>query len=190
VANNLNDNYDVIVVLGAPNDASGTLSAVALSRAEKAIAEYGERPGCKLLLTGGFGDRFNTTDKPHAHYVAQHLVRRGVDPGDILDFALSSNTVEDAILVRKILAGHPVDEIRIVTSDFHCRRAELIFRQAFPDRKVVVLASTVPLPPKEQARRLEHEAQALRQIEQQGGVIFPPSIGQGAQVKRSRHGEE
>jgi len=170
----MHDSYDVIVVLGAPNDAVGTLSAIALSRAQRAFTEYCRHPGCRLLLTGGFGDRFNTTDQPHAHHVAQHLIRRGVDPGDILEFALSSNTVEDAVLARKVLAGKPVDEIRVVTSDFHCRRAELIFGQAFPDKKVVVLGTTVPLSPAEQARRVAHEAQALRQIEQQGGVHFPP----------------
>ena len=63
----------VIIVLGAPNDSEGNLSAIAIERCQQALIEYAQNPGAKILPTGGWGEHFNTTDKPHSHYLRQYL---------------------------------------------------------------------------------------------------------------------
>src|SRR6266536_4320288 len=77
-------NLDVIVVLGASNDAQGGLTPTAVARAECALGEYCAREGSKMLITGGFGPHFNVGPEPHARYVRRYLVSRGVRPADIL----------------------------------------------------------------------------------------------------------
>lgn len=126
----------VIIVLGAQNDASGRLSATALARARTALAEYHRRSGSKLLPTGGYGIHFNTTGRPHAYYVAQFLISRGVPRTDILEFAESSNTLEDAILSKRILERYALESVTVVTSDFHMPRAWLLFQKILPSQTI------------------------------------------------------
>ena len=67
----------VILVLGSPNDAQGHLSSIALERCSQALAEFRKNPGYAVLPTGGWGEHFNTTDKPHGFYVRRELQTRG-----------------------------------------------------------------------------------------------------------------
>ncbi len=162
----------VIIVLGSRNDASGQLSTTALARAETALAEYQRRPGCKLLLTGGYGSHFNTTARPHASYVAEFLTSRGVPPADIMEFAESSNTIEDAILAKRVLERHAVDELTVVSSDFHVPRARLIFERVFPAQAIQFIEAPAGLEPDEYERACQREQESIRKIEESG---FPLS---------------
>jgi uncharacterized SAM-binding protein YcdF (DUF218 family) len=93
---------DLIIVLGAQNDAQGRLSAMALARARGALEVYRECTGRRLVVTGGYG-HFNPAPLPHAHYMARYLIAQGVDPTDILAQVESAHTVEDAALTRQFL---------------------------------------------------------------------------------------
>ncbi len=154
----------VIVVLGAPNDENGQLSAVALGRAETALREYRAHPGGKLLLTGGYGSHFNTTDKPHAHYAARFLTSRGAAPEDILPFAESATTIEDALLAERILRGYAVESLTVVTSGFHLRRARLIFEKVFPSQAITFVAAPDALSPEEYEQARRHEEEAIARL--------------------------
>jgi uncharacterized SAM-binding protein YcdF (DUF218 family) len=90
---------DLIIVLGAQNDAQGRLSAMARARARGALEAYRRRAGSRLVVTGGYG-HFNPAPLPHAHYMAAHLIEQGVDPDHILARVESAHTVEDAALTR------------------------------------------------------------------------------------------
>ncbi len=188
----MDEKLDILIVLGAPNDLDGRLSPIALSRAERALEEYRKRPGCRLLLGGGYGERFNTTTKPHAHHVARHLISNGVSPTDIVGFAEGSNTVEEAVLAHRILASRSVRRIYVITSDFHCQRVQLIYEHVFAGYEISVLGATAALSPDEAAKRTRHEAEALRTIREQGGVIIPPipegSRNPGQPQPRARNG--
>ena len=83
-----------IVVLGSPNDAEGNLSSIGIERCQQALAEYARNPVARMLPTGGWGDHFNTTDKPHGYYTRQYLMAHGV-PEDILS-ALRAPHIQDA----------------------------------------------------------------------------------------------
>lgn len=123
----------LIVVLGSPNSDKGELYSVAKERCELALAEYAKRPGWKILLTGGYGAHFNTTDQPHAAYLKRYLLDRGIPERAIVEFAESTNTLQDASLAKPIVLKYAAPEIVVITSDFHLDRARYIFKREFAD---------------------------------------------------------
>ena len=121
----------LIVVLGSPNSEEGELYSIAQARCQVALDEYARRDGWKLLLTGGYGAHFNTTDRPHAAYLQDYLIARGIPVGDIVEFAESTNTIEDASLSKPIVHKHGVKTILVITSDYHEDRARYVFEKEF-----------------------------------------------------------
>jgi uncharacterized SAM-binding protein YcdF (DUF218 family) len=121
----------IIIILGSPNDEQGNLSDTAIGRLNKALQEYRRHPGYKILCTGGFGEHFNTTDKPHACYAINYLLQQGLLETDILEIVESQNTLEDALISKPIVEKHGVKFLVIVSSDFHMKRVKCIFGQVF-----------------------------------------------------------
>jgi len=95
------------------------------------MLEHHQHPGFKILPTGGRGAHFNTTDKPHAHYLKEYLIRQGIPPDDILEFARSRNTIEDATLSYPIVQRYGATHVIVVTSDYHGTRARYIFQREY-----------------------------------------------------------
>jgi uncharacterized SAM-binding protein YcdF (DUF218 family) len=124
---------DVIVLLGSPNSEQGQLYSVAQERCRRALQEYRAREGCKILPTGGYGAHFNTSDHPHAWYLRAWLVAHGVPERDILPFADSSNTIEDAALSYPIVRRYGAHHVIVVTSDYHAARARYVFERVYRD---------------------------------------------------------
>lgn len=157
----------VIIVLGSPNDDQGQLSSMALERCSKAVAEFRENPGYAILPTGGWGQHFNTTDKPHAFYIHKELSMRGIPESAFLAYVESSNTIEDARQSRIALDAYPEADLVVVTSDFHAARARFLFEREFRGRQIRISESVTNLPPKELARLQEHELDALKKLKNQ-----------------------
>lgn len=159
----------LIVILGAPNDEAGNLSAIAQGRAERGYAEYVRlrTAGWKLLLTGGFGAHFNTTDKPHAYYIRQNLLQRGVPATDIVGWAESRNTIEDGFFSRPLVERYGVTNLLIVTSDFHLGRANYVFAHVFPTVALTfaLVDYLAQCPIEEQRRIVEHETRGLQRLQ-------------------------
>jgi uncharacterized SAM-binding protein YcdF (DUF218 family) len=126
----------MIVILGSPNSEAGQLYSVAKERCELALAECAKRSDWKLLLTGGYGAHFNTTDQPHAAYLKHYLVKRGIPSQEIVEFAESTNTLQDASFSKPIVLKYGVSEIVVVTSDYHIDRARYVFEREFADTGV------------------------------------------------------
>jgi uncharacterized SAM-binding protein YcdF (DUF218 family) len=126
----------MIIVLGSPNSKDGKLYNIARERCELAIREYRQRPGWKLLLTGGYGAHFNTTDQPHAAYLKHYLISRGIPAHDIVEFAVSTNTLEDASCSKPIVQKYKVTKIVVVTSDYHLDRARYVFEREYADTEI------------------------------------------------------
>ena len=131
----------LIVVLGSPNGEKGELFNIAVERCNLALKEYKKHSDWKLLLTGGFGDHFNRTDKPHAHYLKEYLVSKGIPENSFLEFALSKSTIEDAELTKNIALNNQAGHILIITSDHHFDRADYIFEKIFEDTDVRICFS-------------------------------------------------
>jgi uncharacterized SAM-binding protein YcdF (DUF218 family) len=187
---------DVVIVLGAQNDAQGRLSPTALARAQGALDEVRRRPGARLLVTGGYG-RFNPAPLPHAHYMAAHLVEQGVDPDHILARVESAHTVEDAALTYRLLeglagSGHwdapttttadasltragtrlSVVSIVVVTSELHVPRARLIFEHFYDPAQLTFVGTPDAVSPERLQELKAHESEQIARIGQQGGVIY------------------
>lgn len=126
----------IIIILGSPNSKDGQLYSVAKQRCDKGIQEYLNNPAWRIVLTGGFGEHFNESAKPHTYYLKNYLLMRGIDPAAIIDSVMSTNTLEDASLSRPIIEQYNVGDILVVTSDFHYERARFIFEREFANVKI------------------------------------------------------
>lgn len=154
----------VIVVLGSPNDEQGGLYSIALERCAQAFVEYQIHAEYKILPTGGWGEHFNTTDKPHGFYTQQELINRGIPETAFLPCVESSNTIEDARLTCLALKPFPKVDLIVVTSDFHAARARFLFEREFPERRISISASRTILPTGALARLQDHERKALEKL--------------------------
>ena len=94
---------EVLIVLGSPNSPSGELSDISKSRLDYCRNIFTK--GQLILCTGGCGPHFNTSDKPHSLYGRDYLIKNGLSEKDFLEFALSENTVDDAVKIKPILSG-------------------------------------------------------------------------------------
>lgn len=72
----------IILLLGAPNDEQGRLSQMAQDRIDCAYNLYANNEHMTFLCTGGYGQHFNTTNRPHAYYAKQALIKKGVREED------------------------------------------------------------------------------------------------------------
>ncbi len=153
----------LIVVLGSPNAEDGALYSIARERCRLALDEYARRDGWKLLLTGGYGAHFNTTDQPHAAYLKDYLTARGIPEADIVEFAQSSNTLEDASCSKPIVRKYGVQEILVITSDYHQARARHVFEREFADTGVEIAFSVAQT----DEAACELDLEALRRHERQ-----------------------
>ncbi len=126
----------IIIILGSPNSYEGELHNVAKQRCEKGIQEYLNHPTWKIALTGGFGEHFNKSEQPHAIYLQKYLIERGIAPEVILDPVMSTNTLEDASLTKPIIVKYNVEDILVVSSDFHYARARYIFESEYFDTNI------------------------------------------------------
>lgn len=121
---------DFIVVLGHENDAEGNLSNCSESRCILAAELLREaKQPTKVILTGGFGLSFNLSNASHSSLLRRYLVQLGVDERQIVHEVRSAGTHQDAIGVLSFLKEHnEIGHLKVVTSDYHAERAELIFR--------------------------------------------------------------
>lgn len=154
----------MIVVLGSPNDEQGELSSIALERCARAISEFRKHSDYAVLPTGGWGDHFNRTEKPHGFYIQRELLAHGIPETAFLPCVESSNTIEDAKLSRPVLEEYPEADLIVVTSDFHAARARFLFEREFPERQISISASRTDLPPEALTRLKDHERKAMERL--------------------------
>jgi hypothetical protein len=160
-----------LFILGSPNSEDGMLSPTSTNRAAKAIELQTAHPESVLLATGGFGSHFNTSSVPHRELLHQYLLQQGavIDPGASNDL-LSSNTVEDAIMILKFSASQGSERCGIVTSKFHIARCRYIFECLA--RLDFVQFFVADDPPSLNPEIFRHEAAALSLLQAQGGVLI------------------
>ncbi len=150
-----------LCVLGGSNDQAGNLDSISMERvqlcAERFSFERINNRASIILATGGFGGHFNRTGTPHNEYVRRGLTNLGVpDLGIITKGLESSNTVEDALLIKQYLGDKFEPSLHIITSSYHIKRVQLVFRAVLPDTEMLFVSPLTPVevPP----NLLEHEA--------------------------------
>ncbi len=150
----------IIIVLGSRNDSKGNLSPNSKNRVDRAIEELKKIPNYKLLLTGGFG-KFNLTSKPHAQYLKEYALEKGVEKVDILRIVESGSTVEDAYLAKPILDKYKPEKVFVSTSNFYLPRAKFIFEKILPQYNLEFLGSKENTSPLILKKLQAHEKIAL-----------------------------
>ncbi len=158
----------VIMVLGAPNDEYGNLSAIALDRLYLAYELAINNEKSLLLCTGGNGDHFNKTEKPHYYFAERFLQMKGIDKGRFLNGIPSRNTIEDFTLSMPTVQAINPDLLVIVTSKFHMGRVRYIAEKVFGSINKFYVSSTSSLTETELKPLIDHENQALQAIKEKG----------------------
>ena len=159
----------IIFVLGSPNSDDGGLSDISLGRIECAVAIQALLPESVIVATGGFGIHFNSTKTPHRELVHCRLSELGFSlsvggPDDLL----SSNTVEDVLMIAAFATSHGYERYSVVTSKFHLQRCRYIF-DCLEVKPVDLYGSNDPLGL--DPNIVKHEARALSQLVGQNGVV-------------------
>jgi len=158
----------IIIILGSPNDERGNLSDIGISRLDRGLQEYRKRKGYKILCTGGFGEHFNTTERPHAEYGVNYLLQSGLAEIDVLEIAESRNTAEDALLAMPIVEKHEVKSLIIVSSDFHMKRVKYIFKRVFRGFNLKFYGAQTNFTDQQYRALKNHEERELKKIKKSG----------------------
>lgn len=156
----------VLIVLGSPNSSSGILSDISLSRLDYCLTQY--KPGVKILCTGGWGPHFNDSANSHASYAKKYLINKGVQTGDLLESALSQNTVEDAVKVKPIISGFMNAKLTVITSDYHLERVSLIFKEILKNYELRIVGVENNMDKEQLGSLLLHEKEAIDAILKNG----------------------
>ena len=167
----MKDRLEVLIVLGSPNSAQGVLGAIAIDRLDVCYKLFDWKKNL-ILCTGGFGDHFNPTNKPHATYAIEYLLCLGIEKHYFMDIALSSNTVEDAVKAKQVLSHSDSHySVKIITSDFHLERVKLVFETILTGFDKTYFGVTHHHPIEEKQKLIDHEKKAIEAI-RKNGIYF------------------
>ncbi|SNY95007.1 YdcF family protein [Flagellimonas pacifica] len=158
---------NVLIVLGSPNSVSGELSSISKSRLDCCADLFKKKS--LVLCTGGWGPNFNTAKHPHAHYAKAYLMKKGVQGNAFLEFALSENTVDDAVKAKSILSKLKNElSLTIITSGYHLERVRLVFNEILKGYAITFVGVPCKLDKEEYSVLLAHEKKAIASILQNG----------------------
>jgi len=157
---------EVLIVLGSPNSPSGRLSDISKSRLNYCKKLY--NIGKLILCTGGWGSHFNTSNNSHASYAKEYLLKKDISTNDFLEFALSSNTVDDAVKIKPILSNLNNIKPIIISSDYHIDRVELIFNEILSEYKMKFIGVKSNLKKEKYEHLAQHETRAITSILKNG----------------------
>lgn len=181
---------NLIIILGAPVDNNGNISLMGKGRLDLGFEKLSKlktgNENWKILLTGGFGEHFNQTNKPYAEYAKNYLISKGLKDEDFIEFGLSVNTVDDARQAYPIVIKYSPKKIIVISSDFHIGndndsgRVRFIFERFFKneDIKIEYLGAKYldTLPEEDQRTILAHEARELESLKTRGVSIVAGEI--------------
>jgi len=163
---NISETLEVLIVLGSPNSSFGELSDISKSRLNYCLSRYEKER--LVLCTGGWGAHFNTSPESHAAYAKKYLLVNGVQKEDLLDSALSSNSVDDAVKVKEILDKLNDHKLIIITSAYHLERAQLIFNEILTGYKMEFAGVESTMEELEFQKLVQHEKNAIKSITKNG----------------------
>ena len=162
---------EALIVLGSPNSVEGILGNIAVDRLNYCLRIFDPKKNL-ILCTGGFGDHFNPTNIPHANYAIDYLMSYGIDKEYFMDIALSSNSVEDAVKAKQVLLNSDNNYlVKVITSDFHLERVQLIFDHIITNFTKEYFGVTHQMPIEEKQRLIQHEKRAIDEI-RKNGIYF------------------
>ena len=155
----------LIIILGNENEEDGTLACNAISRVVTALNLFNMEPDSCILPTGSFGDQFNVSNIPHGALLSKELIKRGVTANRILPGTQSSNTIEDAYAVRRLIETHrQYVNIELITSEFHMPRAKFIFSRVLFEQHITYVPAPDSDDDGELSKRYRNEKRSLKSL--------------------------
>ena len=118
--------YDAIIVLGAQVKPDGEPSLQLQWRIDAAAKAWKERNSL-IVVCGAQG---SNEPAPEAHVMRAELISQGIPAEFILMDDQSFNTRQNIAHAVALLEGHDVDQVLVVTSDYHLPRAMAIAEDA------------------------------------------------------------
>lgn len=155
---------NIIIVLGAPNNARGNLSQIAQDRLNCVYNLYQANRSFRIVCTGGFGAHFNPTEKPHYFYAQKFLIDKGIPEHAFAAGVPSTNTITDFQLSKKLIVEENPDILIVITSDFHIERAQILYKRYIAYPKVVFIPAISSLSKAELVPLIEHESGAVKRL--------------------------
>ncbi len=124
-----------------PADAIVVLAGEQVDRVRYAVSLYRRGLAPKLLMSGGGRLSWREREAEAMAAYARHL---GVPARDIWLEDRSLSTEENALFSAPILKARGVRTILLVTSDWHSRRATLVFRKVLKPHGITVISAPTP----------------------------------------------
>ena len=121
----------------APADAIVVLGGDWQGRIQKGIQLFKEGYAPRLVVTGGM---LIAPDRTQADYLAEVAQRAGVPAAAIIKEGRSSSTWQDAVLTVDLARRLGWKRVIVVTSEWHSRRAAMVFRRVYGKAGVEVLS--------------------------------------------------
>lgn len=115
---------DALIVLGAQVQPSGEPSVQLAWRLEAALEVFNQNP-VPIIVSGGQG---SNEPRPEGEVMRDWLIEKGVPTDKILVDSVSVNTLQNIRHAVSLLNGLDIQNVRIVTSDYHLPRALAIAR--------------------------------------------------------------
>ncbi len=159
---------DIIIVLGSTNNQDGNISDIGLQRLNKGITLLNTFKDSYIILTGGFGSHFNTTNTPYSTYAKDFLIKNRISETRILDCVLSKDTIEDAKLTLPLIKEITPKNIHIVSSDFHMERVKYIFNKVFSNMNLSFHQVNYKTEEKEMQKLRDTEIKELKLLKETG----------------------
>ncbi len=117
------------IVLGYKLKDNGEMTEVLKKRLDKSIEFYKKGKIQKILLSGGAANRI--AGKSETEEMLKYLIQKEIPKNILLKEDRSLDTFGNAYFSKLIVKRHKFDEIIIFTSDYHLRRAKIIFEKVF-----------------------------------------------------------
>lgn len=120
----------IVVVLGHRLKSSAIHDRLR-ARVERGMDAYRAEGASKLFFTGGQSNP--DVDRTECGVMGEYAVRRGFDPDRLVLEPFAEDTIGNAYFTRVLAddVGLDVDEVGLVTDDYHVRRATYAFEQCF-----------------------------------------------------------
>ena len=131
--------FDTIIVLGAGLTGNCELDPSLKARMETAIHLYEQKKATQLIVSGGIQPKNNFCIEAVA--MKEFALSRNVPEEAIIIEGLARNTYENAYYSIGLMEKEGMKSAIIVTSDFHSKRANIIFEQYPIHHKMITAIS-------------------------------------------------
>ncbi len=126
--------FDAVVMLGgtlspSENDSLGFEVADSMDRSLTAIELIRQGKAKTLILGGGGGKTTSAEPWTEGALLEQWIQRWNLGRVDFVRLAVSANTREEAVQVQSLARERQWNRIALVTSGYHMKRAEALFRK-------------------------------------------------------------